>query len=303
MGARPTYLRILATCIISLSALPFGLEARAEAGAVVERVAAQSACPAPSIWDERFQYADELARSENFTKAKSVLEAALNDCDASVRQRALVMLAAIAAEEDPEEWRSKLWRWLRTRLSESIEIAVKGALVLFVGSVIIGLVVGAVSKVARYCNRNRIIIRPLTMSGGGDFDGQHFVAIAAAMHHKMRALRRGAALPAVSRAGPRMVMERVTSAVAEAVVAAASDKAGKLGEALTRIFERPEYICYGSAHCAGRSISIVVRLERGDQIVAVWEKSSSPGRLIEDLKDLTFLVLQAAMAEIRSGWN
>jgi hypothetical protein len=236
-------------------------------------------------------------KSENFSKAKSVLEPALSDCDPIVRQRALVALGAISAEEEPSAWPSKMWLFMRAKLWEPFEIVVKTAL----GLLLAALLVWVLSLLARYPNRRKIVVHPLAVSGGGGFDGQHFVAIAAAMHHKMRALQRGAALPALSQAAPRMVMDRLTSATAEAVMAVAPDQAGKLASTLLRIFELPRYSCYGSAHFGGRAVVIVVRLERSGQIIAVWERSSSPGRLVEDLKDLSFLALQGAMAEIRSG--
>jgi hypothetical protein len=297
MGAKYKYFSSPVAWVLLLSAANLcGGEVRAaeERGQVA---AVQANCPGPLIWDERFRYAAALAKSENFSKAKSVLEPALSDCDPVVRQRAIVMLAATAAEEDPEEWLSKLQLFVRTKLPEPVGVAVKAAAGAAVGLLFAWLTVWYVSVFARYRNRKKVVVRPLIASGGGSFDGQYFVAIAAAMYHKMRALQHGAALPAMPKAV--MVMDSVASAPAEAVAAVASDEAGKLATALLRVFGEPRYICYGSAHFGGRSILIVIRLERSGRIAAVWERSSSPGRLTEDLKDLSFLALQAASADMR----
>src|SRR5690349_12592171 len=105
----------------------------------------------------------------------------------------------------------------------------------------------------------------------------------------MQQLQQGAALPAISDASPRMIMDNVTSASAEAVVAVSSDQAGKFATALLRIFQQPRYICYGSVYFAGRNTLIVLRLEQGGRIAAVWERSSLVSRLTEELKDLSFL--------------
>jgi hypothetical protein len=160
-----------------------------------------------------------------------------------------------------------------------------------------------VSVFAFFLNRRTISVRPLTVSNGDGFDGQHFVAIAIHTHHRMRGLNvSGAALPGVSAAAPRMMMDNATSAASDVVAGLASEQAGKVMAALLSIIRRPRYICCGSIHFGVRQAHIVVRLERGDQVVEVWERSLPASRLVEDLKDLTFLALQAASSKIRKRW-
>jgi len=52
-------------------------------------------CPGAAAWDERFQYATDRMKSEDYDKATAILEPALRDCDVGVRRHALDILVQI----------------------------------------------------------------------------------------------------------------------------------------------------------------------------------------------------------------
>jgi hypothetical protein len=253
------------------------------------------ACPGAAAWNERLRYVDTLMKAESYAKVKSILEPALKDCDASVRQRALHVLDAVSEEEHPASRAVELWRYLRPKFATPAQ-RVLDALITLVFAVVVGWLA---LLAARVWHRKLIVVRPLTISGDGKLDGQHFVAIAALINDKMRAFQRSGTAPAQSRGAPTMVLEDIGVTTAETAVSLAPEQTGKVVAALMKILERPRFVCSGSVHFSGHNTHIVVRLDDGGDPDRIWERSSQPGRLIEDLKDLSFYALQAAASELR----
>lgn len=248
-------------------------------------------CLSSPIWNERFRYAEKLASAGKYSDEKAVLEPALSDGCPAVRYRALRALQEAIAADNPRDWISVVWRQVEPKLN--------GVLAVVLWIALASILLALMGVLSRFLNRRSIAVRPLTVSNGSGFDGQHFVAIAQEMDFKLRLLQTGIeGLPSSSAAAPKMLLDSVTLAD-DVLGVLADDQTGKLVAAISGILRRPRYICSGSIHFAGRCAHIVIRLQKGNKIVETWERFSQTARLIEDLKDLSYLGLEAARSELR----
>lgn len=257
-------------------------------------------CQGMAPWEERFQYSAGFIKSEDYDKAVPILEGALKDCDSEVRHRALGMLEQINRTKASRNWIEKAWRYLKANLNDEGAIVFKSLLLVALTL----LLLFALRLLALVWNRRTISPQPLTVSSGGGFDGEHFVAIAQQLYFEMQsAFRVDAVLPALSAAAPRMMTDAANTEAADALGALApTEEVGKLAGLFLAIFKRPRYTCSGSVHISGRSTHMIIWLKRGRKLVRIWERSSQAMRLTEDIKDLTFLGLQTAWEDMRGRW-
>ena len=257
-------------------------------------------CQGMAPWEERFQYSADLIKSEEYEKAVPILEDALKDCASGVRHRALGMLGQINQTKTSRSWIEKAWRYLKANINDEGAIAFKTLLLL----AMVSLILFFLRLAGLLWNRRTISPQPLTIGSGGGFDGEHFVAIAQQLYFEMQsAFRLDGVLPASSAAAPRMMTDAANSEAADMVGALApTEEIGKLAGVFLAIFRRPRYICSGSVHISGRSTHMIIWLKRGRKLVSLWERSSQAARLTEDIKDLTFLVLQTAWDDMRGRW-
>jgi hypothetical protein len=263
--------------------------------------AVEVACPGPKVWFQRFIYADLLFDAGEAASARSLLEPGLSDCSAVVRREALAMLTRNAAAEQQadrpalERWANTSWFYVSSKFRDVGDLAIKAVLI----ALLTGVLWLLLSRAGRIWHRRTIAVRPLTVSNGSGFDGQHFIAIATDLHHRMNGLRRGGVLPGQSAAGPRMMLDSATFAAGAIAESLSSEPAGKLAAALLSSFRRPCFVCSGSVHFTERRTHIIIRLERWNFVIGSWERASVTARLTEDIKDLTFLALQAARTPVR----
>jgi hypothetical protein len=273
----------------SLTQLPYDPQQPPGGGVTVA-----TKCPGLAVWEQRFGYAAGLAKADEFKAARTVLERGLADCDLDVRRHVFSALKEAIDAESLLSW-PMTWRYLKSRTGDGGDLVVKG----LIGVLFAALILFILGRTTRFFNRKNISVVPLTVIGG-DYDGQHFVAITLAMHFRMvRQIR--AALPGQSPAAPRMILDEAANEIASsAAESLAGESAGKLAAALWSVITRPCYRCTGSVHLSGRRSHILLRVERREHVLECWERSSIPTRLSEDLKDLAFLALQAVYAEIQS---
>jgi hypothetical protein len=261
---------------------------------VAERTSAPKGvvCSDPQIWNERFQYAESLGNAGDLTGEKRVLEPALaTDCQ-TIRFRALTLLKPLIRTGSAGGWPGTVWRFFEPAL---LNLRNAIAWVVIVGSLL------ALAWIpARYFQRRSLAVRPLLASGSSNgFDGRHFVSIAEELAQELRVLDAGpVGLPASSATVPKMLVDSIT--LPDEVLGIFPDnQAGKILTVLLGILRKPRYSCSGSVHFSGRNTHFVVRVQRGRRILDTCERSSTPARMIEDLKDLGYWAIETARTDLR----
>jgi hypothetical protein len=143
---------------------------------------------------------------------------------------------------------------------------------------------------------NRLEVQPLTTSGDG-WLGEHFRDLVRALRHGM-GNRSPNAMTAWATDDSKLPLlnpdwgEEVGDLATEIVPGGT----GKLAAWLLARLSRPEYTLSGSLQVVDTAGHLVVRLERANRIVRVWETTRPTSDLIETMKDFAYEALIAMQA-------
>jgi hypothetical protein len=284
-----------ARTVLAAGLLDCNNEVRAEA---VKRLVAQekrpaltgpeAKCPGERVWTARIDHAKKLIKESDIAAARAALIPALADCDASVRKSALENI--YGTYERP--WYQRAWDSLNQKFSEAGDTVAKALAAALAAVLLLMAILLIVLPCAAMYNRKRLRIEPLSVYGVG-FDGKYFVEIARAIAAEMEEMRDVNPTGVASNRGTLIAAEAGgLDNMVSAAGALAGDSASKLLTALFALFDRPRYRSTGTVRLplAGQ-VDVMVQIRKGRRVIGNWQRSSAPADLIEDLKDLAYLVL------------
>ncbi|HEV2186558.1 MAG TPA: hypothetical protein VGR70_05090 [Stellaceae bacterium] len=264
-----------------------------------------AARPKPETWDQRLAYGRWLEKSGDITNARTILLPALADCDLDVREQAFEILRYTSPRK-PSLWK-RFFEHATSAFSDGGDIVLKG----LVGALLTILTYFIVVAIRNIWNRTRLATNALEVSGDG-FSGSQFIDIIADNYFQLRELdllqqenaellRVGGAARNIAVVAPRVLLgmtSRAVDPIGDAAEAISGETAGKVAAVFLKLIRQPCYICSGSAMLGARRSYVVVRLERRGEIIARWDCTSTPARLIPDLQTCALYMLQTTADDI-----